>query len=71
MSVYDSNISKNKIELKQPQYKDIDKRYFDQLIQLKVPKMVFVDPLFNMILLNTWPGVFLLSDYWNGKQGPR
>ena len=36
MSVYQSNISKNKIDLKQAQYKDIDKRYFDQLIQLKV-----------------------------------
>lgn len=37
MSVYESNISKSKIDLKQPQYKDIDKRHFDQLIQLKVP----------------------------------
>lgn len=36
MSVYQSNISKNKLDLKQAQYKDIDKRYFDQLIQLKV-----------------------------------
>lgn len=36
VSVYQSNISKNKVDLKQAQYKDIDKRYFDQLIQLKV-----------------------------------
>lgn len=36
MAVYHSNVSKNKIDLKQAQYKDIDKRYFDQLIQLKV-----------------------------------
>ncbi|XP_038891814.1 DNA repair protein RAD50 isoform X2 [Benincasa hispida] len=36
MSVYQSNISKNKIDLKHAQYKDIDKRYFDQLIQLKI-----------------------------------
>ncbi|KAH9620085.1 hypothetical protein KSS87_003088 [Heliosperma pusillum] len=39
MSVYESNISKNKIDLKQPQYKDIDKRYVDQLIQLKTAEM--------------------------------
>lgn len=36
MSVYQSNISKNKVDLKQAIYKDIDKRHFDQLIQLKV-----------------------------------
>ncbi|KAL8136932.1 hypothetical protein V2J09_002933 [Rumex salicifolius] len=36
LSVYESNISKNKVDLKQTQYKDIDNRYFDQLIQLKV-----------------------------------
>ncbi|KAH9649605.1 DNA repair protein RAD50 [Citrus sinensis] len=35
MSVYQTNISRNKIDLKQAQYKDIDKRHFDQLIQLK------------------------------------
>lgn len=39
MSVYDSNISKNKVDLKHSQYKDIDKRYFDQLIQLKVEQL--------------------------------
>ncbi|KAL2923297.1 DNA repair protein RAD50 [Bienertia sinuspersici] len=43
MSVYESNISKNKIDLKQPQYKDIDKRYFDQLIQLKTTEMANKD----------------------------
>ncbi|KDP39329.1 hypothetical protein JCGZ_01086 [Jatropha curcas] len=43
MSVYQSNISKNKIDLKQSQYKDIDKRYFDQLIQLKTTEMANKD----------------------------
>ncbi|KAJ1406601.1 RAD50, zinc hook [Sesbania bispinosa] len=43
MSVYGSNISKNKIDLKQSQYKDIDKRYFDQLIQLKTTEMANKD----------------------------
>ncbi|XP_061369150.1 DNA repair protein RAD50 isoform X2 [Gastrolobium bilobum] len=43
MSVYKSNISKNKIDLKQPQYKDIDNRYFDQLIQLKTTEMANKD----------------------------
>lgn len=43
MSVYESNISKNKIDLKQPQYKDIDKRHFDQLIQLKTTEMANKD----------------------------
>ncbi|XP_057536727.1 DNA repair protein RAD50 [Amaranthus tricolor] len=43
MSVYESNISKNTIDLKQPQYKDIDKRYFDQLIQLKTTEMANKD----------------------------
>ncbi|KAL9232743.1 hypothetical protein vseg_007814 [Gypsophila vaccaria] len=43
MSVYESNISKNKIDLKQPQYKDIDKRYVDQLIQLKTSEMANKD----------------------------
>nr|POE50589.1 dna repair protein rad50 [Quercus suber] len=42
-SVYQSNISKNKIDLKQAQYKDIDKRYFDQLIQLKTTEMANKD----------------------------
>nr|XP_048333256.1 DNA repair protein RAD50 isoform X2 [Ziziphus jujuba var. spinosa] len=43
MSVYQSNISKNKIDLKQAQYKDIDKRYYDQLIQLKTTEMANKD----------------------------
>ncbi|TYI38385.1 hypothetical protein ES332_A02G023600v1 [Gossypium tomentosum] len=43
MSVYQSNISKNKAELKQAQYKNIDKRYFDQLIQLKTTEMANKD----------------------------
>ncbi|WJX33343.1 DNA repair protein rad50 [Trifolium repens] len=43
MDVYQSNISKNKIDLKQAQYKDIDKRYFDQLIQLKTTEMANKD----------------------------
>ncbi|KAJ7013692.1 DNA repair protein RAD50 [Populus alba x Populus x berolinensis] len=43
MSVYQNNISKNKIDLKQVQYKDIDKRYFDQLIQLKTTEMANKD----------------------------
>ncbi|GAB4844066.1 DNA repair protein rad50 [Ancistrocladus abbreviatus] len=43
MSVYESNISKHKIDLKQAQYKDIDKRYVDQLIQLKTTEMANKD----------------------------
>ncbi|KAI8566801.1 hypothetical protein RHMOL_Rhmol02G0070100 [Rhododendron molle] len=43
MSVYQSNVSKNKVELKQAQYKDIDKRYYDQLIQLKTTEMANKD----------------------------
>ncbi|XP_010557042.1 PREDICTED: DNA repair protein RAD50 isoform X2 [Tarenaya hassleriana] len=43
VSVYESNISKNRVELKQTQYKDIDKRYFDQLIQLKTTEMANKD----------------------------
>lgn len=43
LSVYQSSISKNKVDLKQPQYKDIDKRYFDQLIQLKTTEMANKD----------------------------
>jgi len=60
MSVYQNNISKNKIDLKQVQYKDIDKRYFDQLIQLKVGHFAncldvfFVKSVVNLeILLQT------------------
>ena len=36
LSVYQSNILKHKQELKQTQYKDIEKRYTSQLLQLKV-----------------------------------
>ncbi|XP_027116885.1 DNA repair protein RAD50 isoform X1 [Coffea arabica] len=43
MAVYRSNISTNQIDLKQAQYKDIDKRYFDQLIQLKTTEMANKD----------------------------
>ncbi|KAG5560731.1 hypothetical protein RHGRI_003911 [Rhododendron griersonianum] len=43
MSVYQSNVSKNKVDLKQAQYKDIDKRYYDQLIQLKTTEMANKD----------------------------
>ncbi|CAN4107173.1 unnamed protein product [Withania somnifera] len=43
LSVYQSNISKNRVDLKQAQYKDIDKRYFDQLIQLKTTEMANKD----------------------------
>ncbi|XP_070058038.1 DNA repair protein RAD50 isoform X2 [Nicotiana tomentosiformis] len=43
LSVYQSSISKNKVDLKQAQYKDIDKRYFDQLIQLKTTEMANKD----------------------------
>ncbi|GMJ01782.1 hypothetical protein like AT2G31970 [Hibiscus trionum] len=43
MSVYQNNISKDKADLKQAQYKDIDKRYFDQLIQLKTTEMANKD----------------------------
>lgn len=43
MSVYQTNISRNKIDLKQAQYKDIDKRHFDQLIQLKTTEMANKD----------------------------
>ncbi|XP_047335105.1 DNA repair protein RAD50 [Impatiens glandulifera] len=43
LSVYQNNIAKNKVDLKQTQYKDIDKRYFDQLIQLKTTDMANKD----------------------------
>ncbi|RZC68646.1 hypothetical protein C5167_031923 [Papaver somniferum] len=43
LSVYQSNISKNKLDLKQAQYSDIDKRYFNQLIQLKTTEMANKD----------------------------
>ncbi|XP_062165203.1 DNA repair protein RAD50 [Alnus glutinosa] len=43
VAVYQSNVSKNKIDLKQAQYKDIDNRYFNQLIQLKTSEMANKD----------------------------
>ncbi|EFH55616.1 hypothetical protein ARALYDRAFT_344958 [Arabidopsis lyrata subsp. lyrata] len=43
VSVYESSISKNRVELKAAQYKDIDKRHFDQLIQLKTTEMANKD----------------------------
>ncbi|KAG1331800.1 hypothetical protein COCNU_02G017680 [Cocos nucifera] len=43
LSVYQSNISKNKVELKQAQYNEIDKRYFNQLVQLKTTEMANKD----------------------------
>ncbi|OVA03774.1 DNA repair protein Rad50 [Macleaya cordata] len=43
LSVYQSNISKHKLDLKQAQYNDIDNRYFNQLIQLKTTEMANKD----------------------------
>ncbi|CAH9120879.1 unnamed protein product [Cuscuta epithymum] len=43
ITVYERNISTNKSDLKQAQYKDIDKRYFDQMIQLKTTEMANKD----------------------------
>jgi hypothetical protein len=63
MSVYQNNISKNKIDLKQVQYKDIDKRYFDQLIQLKVGHFADCLDVFFVThpnLLLTWTSCYRL-----------
>ncbi|KAJ7547995.1 hypothetical protein O6H91_08G112800 [Diphasiastrum complanatum] len=43
LAVYESNVAKNKLELKQPQFKDINKRYRAQLIQLKTTEMANKD----------------------------
>ncbi|KAF5199763.1 Dna repair protein rad50 [Thalictrum thalictroides] len=43
LSVYQSNVSKHKLDLKQSQYNDIDNRYFNQLIQLKTTEMANKD----------------------------
>ncbi|BBN10542.1 DNA repair protein RAD50 [Marchantia polymorpha subsp. ruderalis] len=43
VSAYESNVSKNKADLKQVQYKDIDKRYCAQLVQLKTTEMANKD----------------------------
>ncbi|KAL8255468.1 hypothetical protein R6Q59_030535 [Mikania micrantha] len=43
VAVHQKAISKNKIDLKNPEYKDIDKRYFDQLLKLKTTEMANKD----------------------------
>ncbi|GKA14218.1 DNA repair protein RAD50 [Tanacetum coccineum] len=43
VSVYQKAISKNKVDLKNPEYKDIDKRHFDQLLKLKTTEMANKD----------------------------
>ncbi|KAJ0941652.1 putative P-loop containing nucleoside triphosphate hydrolase [Helianthus annuus] len=43
VDVYQKAISKNKIDLRNPEYKDIDKRYFDQLLKLKTTEMANKD----------------------------
>ncbi|PWA83573.1 DNA repair protein Rad50 [Artemisia annua] len=43
VAVYQKAISKNKVDLKNPEYKDIDKRYFDQLLKLKTTEMANKD----------------------------
>ncbi|VFQ75595.1 unnamed protein product [Cuscuta campestris] len=43
LSVYVRNLSKYENDLKQAQYKDIDNRYFDQMIQLKTTEMANKD----------------------------
>ncbi|KAI3823111.1 hypothetical protein L1987_04540 [Smallanthus sonchifolius] len=43
VAVYQKAISKNKIDLKNPEYKDIDERYFDQLLKLKTTEMANKD----------------------------
>ncbi|KAK1259931.1 DNA repair protein RAD50 [Acorus gramineus] len=43
LSVYQNNISKHKLDLKQTQYNDIDRRYLNQLIQLKTTEMANKD----------------------------
>lgn len=43
VAVYQKAISKNKVDLRNPEYKDIDKRYFDQLLKLKTTEMANKD----------------------------
>ncbi|VFQ79263.1 unnamed protein product [Cuscuta campestris] len=43
LSVYVRNLTKYENDLKQAQYKDIDNRYFDQMIQLKTTEMANKD----------------------------
>lgn len=59
MSVYQSNIVRYKAELKQTQYSNIDKRYSNQQIELKVPwvflaLLFFLD--FECFFLNVYNG---------------
>lgn len=42
-TAYESNINRNRMELKAPQYKDIDNRYRHQLIQLRTTEMANKD----------------------------
>lgn len=43
VAVYQKAISKNKVDLKNPEYKEIDKRHFDQLLKLKTTEMANKD----------------------------
>ncbi|XP_010274077.1 PREDICTED: DNA repair protein RAD50 [Nelumbo nucifera] len=43
LSVYQKNIAEYKCDLKQAKYNDIDKRYFNQMIQLKTTEMANKD----------------------------
>ncbi|CAI9260748.1 unnamed protein product [Lactuca saligna] len=43
LAVYQKAISKNKVDLKNPEYKEIDKRHFDQLLKLKTTEMANKD----------------------------
>jgi DNA repair protein RAD50 len=43
IAVYESNIVRSKADLRQSQYKDIDKRFCSQLIQLKTTEMANKD----------------------------
>ncbi|CAN1835316.1 DNA repair protein RAD50 [Linum perenne] len=43
MKVYETNVYNNKVDLERPLYKDIDKRYFDQLLELKTTEMANKD----------------------------
>jgi hypothetical protein len=51
IAVYESNVGKNKAELNQPQYKDIEKRYSTQLIQLKVNAQIHLSTVVNFTYL--------------------
>lgn len=71
MEAYQENIKENKLDLKHTQYKDIDKRYFDQLIQLKVwcfscflVRFYCISQLIGILKLND-----MVTDNWDVKQG--